>query len=202
MANNLKFLLLLIVMLAPIGCGDDGIATVDVLKKRITNQIQSLVGKGDIAIQKYKNKIVEVRQNLVKVKVSRKTFERKLKAKKAQLATLEKSEGSEAKITILTNIVQEMEDFLQQLSAAEEKLGNTYNTLVANLDIVKLKVAALEAKRDMLDAMRSIQEYTNFEGDIDSIGGDMESTFEEMQKEVYEIEAEIEVENLLSQANK
>ncbi len=202
MANNLKFLLLLIVMLAPIGYADDGIATVDVLKKRITNQIQSLVGKGDIAIQKYKNKIVEVRQNLVKVKVSRKTFERKLKAKKAQLAALEKSEGSEAKITILTNIVQEMEDFLQQLSAAEEKLGNTYNTLVANLDIVKLKVAALEAKRDMLDAMRSIQEYTNFEGDIDSIGGDMESTFEEMQKEVYEIEAEIEVENLLSQANK
>lgn len=202
MANNLKFLLLLIVMLAPIGCGDDGIATVDVLKKRITNQIQSLVGKGDIAIQKYKNKIVEVRQNLVKVKVSRKTFERKLKAKKAQLAALEKSEGSEAKITILTNIVQEMEDFLQQLSAAEEKLGNTYNTLVANLDIVKLKVAALEAKRDMLDAMRSIQEYTNFEGDIDSIGGDMESTFEEMQREVYEIEAEIEVENLLSKANK
>ncbi len=192
MANNLKFLLLLIVMLAPIGCGDDGIATVDVLKKRITNQIQSLVGKGDIAIQKYKNKIVEVRQNLVKVKVSRKTFERKLKAKKAQLAALEKSEGSEAKITILTNIVQEMEDFLQQLSAAEEKLGNTYNTLVANLDIVKLKVAALEAKRDMLDAMRSIQEYTNFEGDIDSIGGDMESTFEEMQRED-EIEAEIEV---------
>lgn len=202
MANNLKFLLLLIVMLAPIGYADDGIATVDVLKKRITNQIQSLVGKGDIVIQKYKNKIVEVRQNLVKVKVSRKTFERKLKAKKAQLAALEKSEGSEAKITILTNIVQEMEDFLQQLSAAEEKLGNTYNTLVANLDIVKLKVAALEAKRDMLDAMRSIQEYTNFEGDIDSIGGDMESTFEEMQKEVYEIEAEIEVENLLSQANK
>jgi phage shock protein A len=202
MANNLKFLLLLIVMLAPIGCGDDGIATVDVLKKRITNQIQSLVGKGDIAIQKYKNKIVEVRQNLVKVKVSRKTFERKLQTKKAQLAALEKSEGSEAKITILTNIVQEMEDFLQQLSAAEEKLGNTYNTLVANLDIVKLKVAALEAKRDMLDAMRSIQEYTNFEGDIDSIGGDMESTFEEMQREVYEIEAEIEVENLLSQANK
>jgi len=50
--------------------------------------------------------------------------------------------------------------------------------------------------------MRSIQEYTNFKGDIDSIGGDMESTFEEMQKEVYEIEAEIEVENLLSQANK
>ncbi len=192
MANNLKFLLLLIVMLAPIGYADDGIATVDVLKKRITNQIQSLVGKGDIAIQKYKNKIVEVRQNLVKVKVSRKTFERKLKAKKAQLAALEKSEGSEAKITILTNIVQEMEDFLQQLSAAEEKLGNTYNTLVANLDIVKLKVAALEAKRDMLDAMRSIQEYTNFEGDIDSIGGDMESTFEEMQRED-EIEAEIEV---------
>jgi phage shock protein A len=201
MANNLKFLLLLIVMLAPIGCGDDGIATVDVLKKRITNQIQSLVGKGDIAVQKYQNKIKEVKQNLVKVKVSRKTFERKLEAKKAQLAALEKSGGSEAKINILTNIVQEMETFLEQLSAAEEKLGNTYNTLVENLDIVKLKVAALEAKRDMLDAMRSIQEYTNFEGDIDSIGGDMESTFEEMQREVYEIEAEIEVENLLSKAN-
>ena len=186
----------------PLGCNEEGRATVDVVKNRISNQIQNWVGKGDIAIQKYENKIKDVRQSLIKVKVSRKTFEQKWQAKKNQLASLEEdtSGKSEVKITILENTVQEMETFLQQLSVAETKLEDTLRTLIENLDVVKLKVAALEARRDMLDAMQTVQQYTNFEGEIDGIGGDMDNTLEQMQQEIYAIEAEIEVEKLLNQA--
>jgi phage shock protein A len=203
MKNNLKWLLLVIIALTPLGCNEDGRATVDVVKNRISNQIQEWVGKGDIAIQKYQNKIKEVRSNLIKVKVSHKTFEQKLLAKKQQLAALEEntsSEQSEVKITILANTIREMETFLQQLSVAETKMEDTYKKLVENLDVVKMKVAALEARRDMLDAMQTVQQYTNFEGEIDGIGGDMDSTLEQMQQEIYAIEAEIEVEKLLNQA--
>ncbi|KHD06524.1 hypothetical protein PN36_12045 [Candidatus Thiomargarita nelsonii] len=198
--NKLKFLPLIFILLIPLGCGEEGVAAIDVVKKRITNQIQGFIGKGDIAIQKYENKIGKVRDNLIKVKVSRKSFEQKLETRKTSLASYEQKGASEAKIELLTNTIQEMETFLQQVQTAESKLEKMLKKLIDNLDLVKIKVAALEAKRDMLDAMRTIQEYSNIEGDVDDLGGNMDNTLEEMQKEIYAIEAEIEIDNLLSQA--
>ncbi len=200
--NKLKFLPLIFILLIPLGCGEDGVAAIDVVKKRITNQIQGMIGKGDIAVQKYENKIAQVRDNLIKVKVSRKSFEQKLEARKTSLASYEQKGASEAKINLLKNTIQEMETFLQQVQTAESKLEKTLKKLIENLDLVKIKVAALEAKRDMLDAMRTIQEYSNIEGDLDDIGGNMDNTLEEMQKEIYAIEAEIEIDNLLSQGER
>jgi len=194
-----KLLPLFFILLIPLGCGEDGVAAIDVVKKRITNQIQGFIGKGDIAIQKYENKINQVRDNLIKVKVSRKSFEQKLEARKTSLASHERQGASEEKINLLKNTIQEMESFIQQVQMAENKLEKTLSKLIENLDLVKLKVAALEAKRDMLDAMRTIQEYGNIEGDVDYIGGNMDNTLEQMQKEIYAIEAEIEIENLLAQ---
>ena len=198
--NKIKFLFLAIILLIPYGCSEDGTAAVDVVKKRITNQIQSLIGKGDIAIQKYENKIAQVKDSLIKVKVSRKSFERKLEARKAYLDSKIKAGASEQQVAILQNTITEMEKFLEQVRVAEKKLLKTYRQLKDNLDIVKMKVAALEAKRDMLDALRTIQQYSNIEGEINNL--DMDSTFENMQKEIDAIEAEIEIDTLLTQADK
>jgi phage shock protein A len=199
--NKLKFLLPFLLLLAPLGCGDEGRATVDVVKNRISNSIQGFVGKGEIAIQKYKNKIQEVRDNLINVKKLRMKFEGKLRGKKTQLAIAESSEDSSPeRISALKTTIQDMESLLEQVRLAETKIGETLKKLVANLDIVKLKVEALEAKRDMLDAMRTVQQYSNtgFEGDINNIGADMESTLGEMQDDIFEIEAELEIEKELA----
>ncbi|MCK5522559.1 MAG: hypothetical protein KAI83_05420 [Thiomargarita sp.] len=200
--NKLKFLLLFTVFLLPLGCGEDGKATIDVVKKRIANQIQDMVGKGDIAIQKYDNKISEVKSKLIKVKVSYKTFEKQVEAKKASLANLENSGGSEARINLVKKTLQEMETFLQQLQVAETKLLETLQKMKENRELMVLKVKALEAKRDMLDAIRTVQEYSSIETDVGNIGGNIDNTIEEMQKEIYAIEAEIEIENVLNQADK
>jgi phage shock protein A len=202
MGNKLKLLPLFFILLVPLGCSEEGMATMDVLKNRVTDRFQTLVGKGDIAIQKYENKIEQVKRNLIKVKVSQKTFEQKLEQKKATLANLENSQASPQKIELLKSTVQDMETFLQQIQVAETKLEQMLKTLIDNMDMVKLKVEALEAKRVMLDAMRTVDQYTNFEGQIDSLGGDMDNTLEEMQKEVYAIEAELEIETLLSEMKK
>ena len=199
MVNKLKLWPFLVAFIVLLGCGEDGTATIDVLKKRMTNQIQDMVGKGDIAVQKYMNKITQVKKNLIKVKVSRKTFEQKLQAKQNSLAAMEKSGTSPEKISILKSTIQEMETFVIQIQEAETKMGATLKKLIGNLDVVKLKVAAMEAKRDMLDAMQSIQQYSSFEGEVNALGGEMDSTLEDMQKEIYAVEAELEIENLLSQ---
>jgi multidrug efflux pump subunit AcrA (membrane-fusion protein) len=195
--NNLKLLPLFLILFAPLGCSEDTTAAIDVVKKRITDQIYGLIDKGDIAIQKYENKIHQVRDNLIKVKVARNTFERKLEARQISLASQQQAGVSQAKIHLLKNLIQEMETFLQQVYDAETKLEKTLKRMLENLDLVKIKVAALEAKRSMLDALRTIQEYTNIEGDVDGIG--MDNTLEQMQKDIDAIEAEIEISNFLSQ---
>ncbi len=197
--NKLKLLLPFVVLLMPLGCSEDTGAMIDVMKDRISNRITDMVGRGDVALKKYDNKLIDVKNKLIRVTVSGKTFEQKLQTKKASLATLEQSGGSEARISILKSTVQDMEVLLQQIQVAKTKLAETLIKLKENRELVALKISALEAKRDMLDAMRTMQQYTNIETNIDAEGFD--NTIDEMQKEIHTIEAELEVEQLLAQAN-
>lgn len=196
--NKLK-LLPFVVLLMPLGCSEDTGAMIDVMKDRISNRITDMVGRGDVALKKYDNKLIDVKNKLIRVTVSGKTFEQKLQARKASLATLEQSGGSKARISLLKSTVQDMEVFLQQIQAAKTKLAETLIKLKENRELVALKISALQAKRDMLDAMRTMQQYTNIETKIDAEGFD--NTIDEMQKEIHTIEAELEVEQLLAQAN-
>jgi len=198
--NKLKLLLPFVVLLMPLGCSEETGAMIDVMKDRISNRITDMVGRGDVALKKYDNKLIDVKNKLIRVTVSGKTFEQKLQARKASLATLEQSGGSEARISLLKSTVQDMEVFLQQIQVAKTKLAETLIKLKENRELVALKISALQAKRDMLDAMRTMQQYTNIETKIDAEGFD--NTIDEMQKEIHTIEAELEVEQLLAQANK
>jgi len=49
--------------------------------------------------------------------------------------------------------------------------------------------------------MRTIQQYSNIEDDVDGIGGNIDNTLEEMQQDIYAVEAELEIDNLLAQAD-
>ena len=198
--NKLKLLLPFVVLLMPLGCSEETGAMIDVMKDRISNRITDMVGRGDVALKKYDNKLIDVKNKLIRVTVSGKTFEQKLQARKASLATLEQSGGSEARISLLKSTVQDMEVFLKQIQLAKTKLAETLIKLKENRELVALKISALQAKRDMLDAMRTMQQYTNIETKIDAEGFD--NTIDEMQKEIHTIEAELEVEQLLAQANK
>ncbi|MCK5876736.1 MAG: hypothetical protein KAG43_03810 [Candidatus Marithrix sp.] len=198
----MKIFLPLLVILALFGCNEEGIATIDVIKQRVNDQIQTLVGKGDIALQKYDNKIKKVKSDLIRVKVSFKTFEQKLQQKKNSLTTLEvEPQKNQQRIGLLKSTIQQMEGLLLQISNAEDKLKNAFVTLTNNRSLVKAKIETLQAKLDMMEAIRTVQEYNTFEGDLSTLGGDMENTFDSMQKEIFAMEAEIEVENLLNQAD-
>jgi len=197
--NKLKLLLPFVILLMPLGCTEETGALIDVIKDRVSNRITDMVGRGDVALKKYDNKINDVKNKLIRVTVSGKTFEQKLQARKASLAKIEQSGGSEAKIDVLKSTIQDMDTFLQQIQTAKTKLAETLLKLRENRDLVELKIKALEAKRDMLDAMRTMQQYTNIETEIDAEGFD--NTIDEMQKEIHTIEAELEVEQLLAQAD-
>jgi len=197
--NKLKLLLPFVVLLMPLGCSEETGAMIDVMKDRISNRITDMVGKGDVALKKYDNKIDDVKKSLVKVTISGKTFERKLQEEKALLATLEQSGERESEVSLLKSTIQKMEVFLQKIQAAKTQLTETLLKMRANRKLVEMKIKALEHERDMLDAMRTMQQYTNIETNIDVEGFD--NTIDEMQKEVDAIEAELEVEQLLAQAD-
>ena len=201
MRNNLKLLLIPFILLMPLGCGEDGMATIDVFKDRINKRLQDWVGKGDLVIKKYDNKIASTKKNLIKVKVSHGSFKRKLEGKKHSLAEMERTGANETKIAILRDTIEQMESFILQINQAEQQLTTALRTLLDNRDLVKLKVAALEAKRDMLQALQTIQDYTDIEGQVDEMGLGMDSTLNQMQNEIDTIEAEMEVGKLFQGEN-
>jgi len=183
----------LVLVSALIGCsGGDGEATIDVLKNRVVNSIQNAIGKGDIAIQKYKNRIVKAKSNLIKLKVNITTYERKLQAKKT---LLDKTEDASKK-AVLQGTIGDMENFLVQMKDTETKLSNGLKKMNDNFDLIKMKISALEAKKDMLNALKSIQEYTSVENDIEGIDSSIDSTIKSIQRDIDTIEAEMEVDKM------
>lgn len=192
--NKITSLLASLVLVSVlIGCsGGDGEATIDVLKNRVVNSIQNAIGKGDIAIQKYKNRIVKAKSNLIKLKVNITTYERKLQAKKT---LLDKTEDASKK-AVLQGTIGDMENFLVQMKDTETKLSNGLKKMNDNFDLIKMKISALEAKKDMLNALKSIQEYTSVENDIEGIDSSIDSTIKSIQRDIDTIEAEMEVDKM------
>ena len=186
----------LALVVAVIGFSKDGEATLDVVKNRLIDTIQTSIGKGDIAIQKYKNKIAKVKDNLIKLKVNIKVYERKIEDKKASLANLKTSNSSKEKQEIIQNTITDMDNFLLQMKATEKKLTIGLTKMIDSLDLIKMKISALETKRDMLDALKSIQDYSTIEDDVGGINSSIDVTVNDIQKDIYAIEAEMEIDKM------
>lgn len=175
-----------------ISCSESNEATMLVLKDKITSQIQNTIGKGDIAIKKYELKIKKVKDSLIKTKVSRKLLENKIKNKEASLDGI-----SSERSKIIATSVDDMKVFLVQVKDAEEKLEATLKKMVVNFDLIKEKVNALEVRREMMETLATIEQYTNIDSSIGGISTDLDKTIKSIEHDSLKLEAELEVNNVL-----
>ena len=179
-------------------CGDTTQASFDVMKKNIENNIVEAIGKGDIAVQKYKNKIEATKDSLVQIKVNKRKFVDLVDSRRGKVQRLEDSNGNPTKIKILKETIIEMEKGVDQLKIAEVQVEKALGKMIANLDIVRLKVELLETKKSMLQAVASSQALIGFESDSESLGSDVESSISDLKRDEYEVQAQMEVQELVS----
>lgn len=176
----------------------DGESTLLVVKNRLVENIQSSIGKGDIAIQKYQNEIIRIKENLIKLKVNIKVYEQKIESKKSSLTDLSTSDNFKQKEELLAKTITEMEVFLTQMKEAETDLTAKLKKMVNNLDLIKMQIKNLETKRDIAEARKSLQNYSLLEDNVEKIDSTISSTIESLQQDIYEIEAELELEKILN----
>jgi len=176
----------------------DGESTLLVVKNRLVENIQSSIGKGDIAIQKYQNEIIRIKKNLIKLKVNIKVYEQKIESKKSSLTDLSTSDNFKQKEELLAKTIIEMEVFLTQMKQAETDLTAKLKKMVNNLDLIKMQIKNLETKRDIAEARKSLQNYSLLEDNVEKIDSTISSTIESLQQDIYEIEAELELEKILN----
>lgn len=176
----------------------DGESTLLVVKNRLVENIQSSIGKGDIAIQKYQNEIIRIKENLIKLKVNIKVYEQKIESKKSSLTDLSTSGNFKQKEELLAKTITEMEVFLTQMKEAETDLTAKLKKMVNNLDLIKMQIKNLETKRDIAEARKSLQNYSLLEDNVEKIDSTISSTIESLQQDIYEIEAELELEKILN----
>lgn len=198
MNTLLKLFFISFISLLIISCNESEIATMDTIKGKALDKINSVIGKGDVAIQKYKNKIESTREALVKLKVSRKMFEDQLSNKIKQLdnekqLVAKNNQSISERITLLDNIVTEMTAFLKELNNAETRVENALKQMIDNLETIKLKLDILSTKKTMIKAIQTAEQLSSFQEPIVIIDNDVNSAIEEIKKQIYQIDAEIEV---------
>jgi len=176
----------------------DGESTLLVVTNRLVENIKSSIGKGDIAIQKYQNEIIRIKENLIKLKVNIKVYEQKIESKKSSLTDLSTSDNFKQKEELLAKTIIEMEVFLTQMKQAETDLTAKLKKMVNNLDLIKMQIKNLETKRDIAEARKSLQNYSLLEDNVEKIDSTISSTIESLQQDIYEIEAELELEKILN----
>ena len=189
---------IVIVSFILVSCGDTPQASFDVMKQKIEDKIVEAIGKGDVAVQKYKNKIEETKDSLVQIKVNKRKFIDIIDSRRGKVQRLETSNGNATKIKILKETIVEMERGVEQLKIAEKNVEKALGKMIANLDIVRLKIDLLETKKSMLVAIASSQALVGFETDSESLGNDVEATISDLKRDEYEVEAQMEVQEIVS----
>lgn len=201
--KTIFFLITLLLTSIISACSEQDKATLDVVKNNISEKISALVGKSEIAIQTYKNKIESTKEKLIQIKISRKIFSEKIEKRRQQLEQIRASNESGSnsiseKEKVLEAAISDMEKLSSQLSSTEQSLETTLNDMITSFDIIKLKIEVLEARKAMLIAAKSVDILPSIENPIVGIENEVNSAISELKKGVYRVEAELEVEDLLT----
>lgn len=184
---------LIITILYTIGsCSDNSDATLSVIKDKVYNTIESAVGRGDIAIKQYEISIEKTRNALIKIKISKKLLEQSISEKKKNIDELDISKKELEKSSI-----KYMLTTLSSIKDVESSIEKKLKSMVANFDIVKAKITALEVRKNMLEILTTVEQYQNVDDDIGGISSEMNIVMKKMEKDILSLEAELEVNNLL-----
>ncbi|MDD2815816.1 MAG: hypothetical protein PHP00_08765 [Thiotrichaceae bacterium] len=182
-----------------LGFSGTQIAAADILRQRLGDALQQAIGKGEIAIQEYENKIQDAKDKLIRIKVARKTYQPKLQATQQELVPLEHSASASEKSNLVRSSFQDMSNLLTELQQAESNLADTLKKMIDNLDTVKLKISTLQTKAEMLKIQVEIQDYTKEQTDIHLNDKLLEQMTSDLTRQIYTLQAQREVESVLKQ---
>jgi len=144
-----------ILPLASTSCSKQSQASLKVAKQKAEDQLAEIVGKGQVALQMYRDRNAEIKKQVVAIKAMKKRTERKISEKEQQLASIPADQ--EQKRQMVQSMVDNYKIHKEMLGIREQEGIKALKKSHDNYDMIKMKVELLEEQVDSAKALGSFE---------------------------------------------
>jgi septal ring factor EnvC (AmiA/AmiB activator) len=171
-------------------CSEQSKASLKVAKQKAEDQLAETVGKGQVALQMYRDRHAEIEQQIVAIKAMSKRTERKISEKEAQLASIPADQVEKRKL--VQSMVDHYKEHKAMLVIREEEGIKALKKSHDNYDTIRIKVELLEERIDSAKAMGSFETAL----DPGTTSKEMNRLITMMEKDLDTAEAQFEIGDL------
>jgi hypothetical protein len=144
-----------ILPLASTSCSKQSQASLKVAKQKAEDQLAEIVGKGQVALQMYRDRNAEIKKQVVAIKAMKKRTERKISEKEQQLASIPADQ--EQKRQMIQSMIDNYKIHKERLAIREREGIKALKKSHDNYDMIKMKVELLEEQVDSAKALGSFE---------------------------------------------
>jgi len=169
-------------VVAGLSCSDRSKASFEVLKGKAENELVNVAGKGDVALQMYRNRHEQITTNLINIKANIRTIERKLDAPRAE--NMDPDIADRMQATYLTN--------LERLRVAESDAEQLLAESAVRYEQLRQKVGLIQEQISLAKSM----EQVGINSESGQLTREVNGLVDEMERELDAAEAALEVQML------
>ena len=136
-------------------CSEESKAQLKVAQQKVVDQLTEIFGKGQVALQMYRDRHAEIKKQVVAIKVMVKRTDRKIVEKEQQLAAIPPDQTQ--KRQIVKTMIDHYSKHKEMLVAREQEGIKALKKSYDNYELVKMKVELLEEQIDSAKAMGSFE---------------------------------------------
>lgn len=136
-------------------CSKQSKASLKVAKQKAEDQLAEIVGKGQVALQMYRDRHAEIKKQVVSIKAMIKRTDRKIAEKEQQFASIPADQGE--KRQMVQSMVDHYNKHKEMLVTREREGIKALKKSHDNYDMIKMKVEMLEEQIDSAKAMGSFE---------------------------------------------
>ena len=136
-------------------CSKQSKASLKVAKQKAEDQLAEIVGKGQVALQMYRDRHAEIKKQVVSIKAMIKRTDRKISEKEQQLASIPAEQAQ--KRQMVQSMVDHYNKHKEMLVTREREGIKALKKSHDNYDMIKMKVEMLEEQIDSAKALGSFE---------------------------------------------
>jgi len=136
-------------------CSKQSKASLKVAKQKAEDQLAEIVGKGQVALQMYRDRHAEIKKQVVSIKAMIKRTDSKIAEKEQKLASIPADQGENRQV--VQSMVDQYKKHKEMLVTREREGIEALKKSHDNYDAMTMKVELLEEQIDSAKAMGSFE---------------------------------------------
>ena len=156
--TKIRLIMMVMVCTMPLissSCSEQSKASLKVAKQKAEDQLAEIVGKGQVALQMYRDRHAEIKKQVVAIKAMIKRTDKKIAEKEQELASIPADQAQ--KRQMVQGMVDHYKKHKEMLVTREQEGIKALKKSHDNYDAIEMKVELLEEQIDSAKALGSFE---------------------------------------------